>query len=290
MCQEVTLPPVACWCAASMLRSDVKKLKQEQIKAKKTLHRLKTGDPCWCGRGLSDSQFGARAHPGPLAAAGLAPNLSPFLSPPASLPHRSPLAALPRNQRQRVVLARDWRHKEEKSYLKGGRSPYPVGCGCLPCPCGWTLAEPCWPHARLFSPGSPCSPCFLMAPPSPAASSSPQSPRRSEKEERDKKKNQVNNVDTQSSIILTLNTKPTKDELLARLNQKIRFAFTCAELQDWNNWQSVLFTMSEVHSRRKFMALLTSSLQSWRATMHSSWFLPVTSISCGEEQTECELP
>lgn len=47
----------------------------------------------------------------------------------------------------------------------------------------------------------------------------------------------------------------------------------------------LIYTMSEVLSRRKFMALLTSSLQSWSATMHSSWFFPVTSINWGKEQT-----
>lgn len=38
-------------------------------------------------------------------------------------------------------------------------------------------------------------------------------------------------------------------------------------------------TVSEVLSRRKLMALFTSSLQSCRATMHSSWVFPETSIS-----------
>lgn len=50
------------------------------------------------------------------------------------------------------------------------------------------------------------------------------------------------------------------------------------------NEMRFFFTMSEVLSRRKFMALLTSSLQSWSATMHSSWFFPVTSISWEKEQ------
>lgn len=40
-----------------------------------------------------------------------------------------------------------------------------------------------------------------------------------------------------------------------------------------------ILTASEVPSSRKLMALLTSSLQSWRATMQSSWFFPVTSMS-----------
>lgn len=40
-----------------------------------------------------------------------------------------------------------------------------------------------------------------------------------------------------------------------------------------------ILTVSEVLSSRKLMALFTSSLQSWRATMHSSWVFPVTSIS-----------
>lgn len=71
--------------------------------------------------------------------------------------------------------------RRERLVLTSRRSPYPAGCGCLPCPCGWTRAEPCWFPVRLFSPGSPCSPCFPMEPPSPRVSSSRQSPRRSEK-------------------------------------------------------------------------------------------------------------
>lgn len=55
-------------------------------------------------------------------------------------------------------------------------------------------------------------------------------------------------------------------------------------LGEFEKWNEIFFTMSEVLSRRKFMALLTSSLQSWSATMHSSWFFPVTSISWEKEQ------
>lgn len=50
---------------------------------------------------------------------------------------------------------------------------------------------------------------------------------------------------------------------------------------------AVNLTVSEVLSSRKLMALLTSSLQSWRATMHSSWVFPVTSISCGNTISTC---
>ncbi len=35
------------------------------------------------------------------------------------------------------------------------------------------------------------------------------------------------------------------------------------------------------------MALLTSPLQSWRATIHSSWFLPVTSMSWDKNTNKC---
>lgn len=44
--------------------------------------------------------------------------------------------------------------------------------------------------------------------------------------------------------------------------------------------QLIILTVSEFPSSNTLMALLTSPLQSWRATMHSSWFFPVTSISC----------
>lgn len=39
-------------------------------------------------------------------------------------------------------------------------------------------------------------------------------------------------------------------------------------------------TVSEFPSSNILIALFTSPLQSCRATMHSSWFFPVTSISC----------
>lgn len=83
------------------------------MKARK-LHGLKTGDPCWFGRVLSDFQFGECAHIGPLAAAGLSPTLSPCLSPPVPLLHRSPLAVLLKNQRQGTLLVCDWRFKDRK--------------------------------------------------------------------------------------------------------------------------------------------------------------------------------
>lgn len=44
--------------------------------------------------------------------------------------------------------------------------------------------------------------------------------------------------------------------------------------------QLIILTVSEFPSSNTLIALLTSPLQSWRATMHSSWFFPVTSISC----------
>ena len=44
--------------------------------------------------------------------------------------------------------------------------------------------------------------------------------------------------------------------------------------------QLITLTVSEFPSSNMLIALLTSPLQSCRATMHSSWFFPVTSISC----------
>lgn len=44
-------------------------------------------------------------------------------------------------------------------------------------------------------------------------------------------------------------------------------------------------TVSGLPSSSTLMALLTSPLQSCRAITHSSWFLPVMSISCKEDNT-----
>lgn len=91
---------------------------------------------------------------------------------------------------------------------------------------------------------------------------------------------QSEHFDRQIHLRCTLRTIQTKYLLCI---------YKCDQHPERDSWQSVVFTMSEVHSRRKFMALLTSSLQSWRATIHSSWFFPVTSISCEEEQTTFQL-
>lgn len=100
----------------------------------KTLHRLKTGDPCWFGRGRTDFQFGACAHLGPPAAVGLSPNLSPCPSPPALLPHRSPLAVLLRNHRQRAVLACDKHYKEGKCHFNKQKVSLPCRLRMPPLP------------------------------------------------------------------------------------------------------------------------------------------------------------
>lgn len=104
------------------------------MKVKKTLHMLKTSDPCWFGRGPIDFQFGACAHLGPLAAVGLSPNLSPCLSPLASLPHRSPLAVLLRNHKQRAVLACDWRYKWRKYHFNKQKVSLPCRLRLPPLP------------------------------------------------------------------------------------------------------------------------------------------------------------
>lgn len=48
-------------------------------------------------------------------------------------------------------------------------------------------------------------------------------------------------------------------------------------------------TVSEVLSRRKLMALFTSSLQSCRATMHSSWVFPETSINWEQQKKHKQI-
>lgn len=49
--------------------------------------------------------------------------------------------------------------------------------------------------------------------------------------------------------------------------------------------QLIILTVSEFPSSNILIALLTSPLQSCKATMHSSWFFPVTSISCWNYKT-----
>lgn len=48
-------------------------------------------------------------------------------------------------------------------------------------------------------------------------------------------------------------------------------------------------TVSGLPSSSTLMALLTSPLQSCRAITHSSWFLPVMSISCREDNTTVSM-
>lgn len=56
---------------------------------------------------------------------------------------------------------------------------------------------------------------------------------------------------------------------------------------DWLCLEALL-TVSEFPSRRMLIALVTSSLQSCSATIHSSWFFPVTSISCRRDKKQAK--
>lgn len=124
-------------------------------------------------------------------------------------------------------------------------------CWCL-CPSYWTPHDHDWPPSLLLS--SPCFPLSLrVLLLSQGSAFSPQSPRSSEVIK--------NEVDYQICIVI---------KIYWLYNVHMNMGRTCL---DW-------LTVSEVLSSRKLMALFTSSLQSWRATMHSSWVFPVTSISC----------
>lgn len=142
---------------------------------------------------------------------------------------------------------------------------YPHVLGWCLCPFWWTLHAHDWPPSL---PSSPCSPLTLkVLLLSQGCASFLQSPKRSE--------SWTEHHDGATKCICT-----STFASWFSLSQNSNNGIICKKQAQHMFWEWSILTVSEVLSSRKLMALFTSSLQSWRATIHSSWVFPVTSISC----------